>query len=201
MVQARRMFLEKKYRRLAGITAHICGSKAEGLDMKGSDTDIMLLIGNAYENNGENVSEDLSCKFDSLMQDTYPGYVLMECLKHGRFAGAIPSNKLKDVIYTNMPNDKSLFEMYFHGPSIAYSAFGLDTDFVHVLKCESWPEIARAYILRKRCLGWLSQEMINEIVKQGCYIVPVGSKVHNGSENEWRLSYSANDLWNVKGNS
>ena len=132
MVKARGMFLEKKYRRVAGITSHICGSKAEGLDMKGSDTDIMILIGNAYENNGENVSED-----------TYPGYVLMECLKHGRFAGAIPSNKLKDVIYTNMPNDKSLFEMCFHGPSIVYSASGLDTDFVHVLKCESWPEIAR----------------------------------------------------------
>jgi predicted nucleotidyltransferase len=43
----------------------ICGSKAEGLDMKGSDTDIMLLIGNAYENNGENVAEYLSYRYDS----------------------------------------------------------------------------------------------------------------------------------------
>jgi hypothetical protein len=32
--------------------------------------------------------------------------------------------------------------------------------------------------------------MINEIVKQGCYIVPVGITVDNGSENEWRLSFS-----------
>jgi hypothetical protein len=32
--------------------------------------------------------------------------------------------------------------------------------------------------------------MINEIVKLGCYIVPVGIKVHNGSENEWRLSFN-----------
>jgi hypothetical protein len=44
MVEARRMFLEKKYPpgvRIAGTTMQISGSKAEGLDMKGSDTDIM----------------------------------------------------------------------------------------------------------------------------------------------------------------
>jgi hypothetical protein len=37
----------------------ISGSKAEGLDMKGSDTDIMVLIGNAYENNGENLTRNI----------------------------------------------------------------------------------------------------------------------------------------------
>ena len=58
------------------------------------------------------------------------------------------------------------------------------------LKCKSWPEIAREWILRKRCFGWPSQEMINEIVKQGCGLVPVGIKVPNGSENEWRLSFN-----------
>jgi predicted nucleotidyltransferase len=51
------------------VHVQICGSKAEGLDMKGSDTDIMLLIGNAYENNGENVAEYLSYRYDSLMPD------------------------------------------------------------------------------------------------------------------------------------
>jgi hypothetical protein len=38
----------------------ISGSKAEGLDMKGSDTDIMILCGTAHENNGEHVTEYLS---------------------------------------------------------------------------------------------------------------------------------------------
>ena len=75
-------------------------------------------------------------------------------------------------------------------PSISSSSCGYDCDFVPYLKCESWPEIAREWICRKRCFGWPSQEMINEIVKLGCYIVPVGIKVHNGSENEWRLSFN-----------
>ena len=75
------MFLEKKYTpgvRIAGKTMQISGSKAEGLDMKGSDTDIMILCENAYENNSENVTEFQSFRYDSLMPDICPGYVLVE---------------------------------------------------------------------------------------------------------------------------
>ena len=193
MVEARRMFLEKKYPpgvRIAGTTMQISGSKAEGLDMKGSDTDIMVLIGNAYENNGENVAEYLSYRYDSLMPDIHPGYVLVELVVKGRVAYPCPSSTLKNTIFTVLPYFKFLLTMFLHGPSISISPCGDDVDIVPYLKCESWPVIAREWICRKRCFGWPSQEMINEIVKQGCYIVPVGSKVDNGSENEWRLSFS-----------
>jgi len=81
--------------------------------------------------------------------------------------------------------------------SINTHCFGQETDMVPHLKCKSWPEIAREWIFRKRCFGWPSQEMINEIVKQGCYIVPVGSKVNNGSENEWRLSFNLAEKYPV----
>ena len=193
MVGARRMFLEKKYPpgvRIAGSTMQVSGSKAEGLDMKGSDTDIMMLCGNAHENNGEHVTEYLSFRYDSLMPDIHPGYVLVECVIKGRVAAPYPSGALKNTIFTIFPYLKSLFTVFPHGPSISSSSFGDDIDLVPYLKCESWPEIAREWICRKRCFGWPSQEMINEIVKQGCYIVPVGIKVDNGSENEWRLSFS-----------
>jgi hypothetical protein len=193
MVEARRMFLEKMYPpdvRMAGITMQISGSKAEGLDMKGSDTDIIMLFGNAYENNGENVTEYLSYRYDSLMPDIHPGYVLVECVIKGRVTVPYPSSTLKNAICTGSPNFKSVLKMFLHGPSISYSSCGDDLDLVPCLKCESWPVTAREWICRKRCFGWPSQEIINEIVKQGCYIVPVGSKVHNGSENEWRLSFS-----------
>ena len=193
MVEARRMFLEKKYPpgvRIAGTTMQISGSKAEGLDMKGSDTDIMVLIGNAYENNSENVAEFLSFTYDSLMPDISPGYVLVESVIKGRVAGPYPSGTMKNIIFSFLPYLKSLLTMLPHGPSISSSSCGDDVDFVPYMKSESWPEIAREWICRKRCFGWPSQEMINDIVKQGCYIVPVGSKLHNGSEIEWRLSFS-----------
>ena len=193
MVGARRMFLEKKIPpgvRIAGTTMQISGSKAEGLDMKGSDTDIMVLIGNAYENNGEHVTEYLSYRYDSLMPDIHPGYVLVERVIKGRVVGPCPSGTLKNIIFSSLPYFKLIFTRFPHGPSISSSCCGNDIDLVPYLKCESWPEITIEWICRKRCFGWPSQEMINEIVKQGCYIVPVGSKVHNGSENEWRLSFS-----------
>jgi hypothetical protein len=164
----------------------ISGSKAEGLDMKSSDTDIMGLIGNAYENNCENATEYLRFRYDSLMPDIHPGYVLVESVIKGRVSGPFGSSTLKNTIFSFLPYLKSSFTTFPHGPSISNSSCGDDIDLVPCLKCESWPKIARAW----KCFGWPSQEMINEIVKQGCYIVPVGIKVHNGSENEWRLSFS-----------
>jgi len=193
MVKARRIFLEKKYScvvGMEGMTMHISGSKAEGLDMKDSDTDIMLLFGNAYENNGENVTEDLSYRFDSLLPDIYLGYVLVECLNYGRVTDDLPSGTVTENILTSAINCKSIVSMYTHGPSLSNSIFGQETDLVPHLKCKSWPEIAREWIFRKRCFGWPSQEMINEIVQQGCYIVAVGSKVNDGSGNEWTLSFN-----------
>ena len=193
MVGVRRMFLEKKFPpgvRIAGKTMQISGSKAEGLDMKGSDTDIMILCENAYENNSENVTEFQSFRYDSLMPDICPGYVLVESVIKGRVVGPFPSSTLKNIVFTILPFFKLAIQMLPHGPSISTSSCGDDIDLVPCLKCESWPEIAREWICRKRCFGWPSQEMINEIVKQGCYIVPVGSKVDNGSDNEWRLSFS-----------
>ena len=72
---------------------HISGSNADGLDMIGSD--VMMLFANAYANNGENATEDLSYRFNSLMTDTYPGYILVECLIHGIVAGDLASGNLK----------------------------------------------------------------------------------------------------------
>ena len=158
--------------------------------MKDSDTDIMMLCGNAYENNSENVTEFLSFRYDSLMPDIHPGYVLVESVIKGRVVGPFPSGTVKNTIFTLLPNLKSLFTAFPHGPSISSSSCGDDIDLVPYLKCESWPEIAREWICRKRCFGWPPQEMINDIVKQGCYIAPVGSKVDNVSDNECRLSFN-----------
>jgi hypothetical protein len=58
----------------------------------------MMLCGNAHENNGEHVTEFQSFRYNSLMPDIHPGYVLVECVIKGRVVGPYPSGTLKNGI-------------------------------------------------------------------------------------------------------
>ena len=65
-------------------------------------------------------------------------------------------------------------------------------DYVPCLHCVKWTILADGWAVRKRPADWPQQELISEIVSEGCHVVPV-SHHHNGDrvlETEWRLSFS-----------
>lgn len=65
-------------------------------------------------------------------------------------------------------------------------------DYVPCLHCVKWTTLADGWAVRKRPADWPQQELISEIVSEGCHVVPV-SHHHNGDsvlETEWRLSFS-----------
>ena len=53
-----------------------------------------------------------------------------------------------------------------------------------------WPEIAKEWITRKRPSGWPSQKLVNDVVADGCTLVPKGSTGSTKEDYEWRISFT-----------
>ncbi|CAC5394610.1 unnamed protein product [Mytilus coruscus] len=63
-------------------------------------------------------------------------------------------------------------------------------DYVIAIPCEAWPDVAVEWTQRKRHNGWLTPDIIKEIVSCGCHMVPVAHRHSNRPEIEWRLSFA-----------
>lgn len=63
-------------------SAYIIGSKSEGLNMPGSDTDMLNIQRHSAREKGDNSHNgsflDAYYTYDSLMSNVYPGYVILE---------------------------------------------------------------------------------------------------------------------------
>ena len=65
-------------------------------------------------------------------------------------------------------------------------------DYVPCLHCVKWTTLAEGWAVRKRPADWPQQELISEVVSEGCHVVPV-SYHQDGDhllQTEWRLSFS-----------
>ncbi|XP_045210717.2 uncharacterized protein LOC123562132 [Mercenaria mercenaria] len=95
---------------------------------------------------------------------------------------------LKNTVYSdNTPADAEQ-----HGPSWARQGIpGIkDSDHVPAMHCKSWPYEATAWLDRKRIGSWPTADMKRFAANNGCFVVPVGSKVSQSPELEWRISTS-----------
>ena len=66
------------------------------------------------------------------------------------------------------------------------SALGFDI--VPAIQLEHWPEISAGWQSRKR--QWPEQEVVEEIMKTKCHLVPVSHRFSSCPAIEWRLSFS-----------
>lgn len=88
---------------------------------------------------------------------------------------------------------KSYSSIKYHGPC-ANSFMGcVESDHVLCLHCSYWPKLTEDW--RKRCAlhNWPPKHVLEAILKHGCHLVPVGSKIlpnENEDELEWRMSFS-----------
>ncbi|VDI09974.1 Hypothetical predicted protein [Mytilus galloprovincialis] len=169
--------------------SQVIGSKSEGLDMSGSDTDLLLNFDSiAYEKNDKHSFSTGDLEYDSQMDNVPPGYVLL------KFTGretSMSSNQFHESTHylRNKFGYKESFTKERHGPATMVTICGEELDGVVSVKSESWPRVAREWIHRKRCFGWPSGKMINAIVQSGCHIVPVGCSSDHTNDKEWRLSF------------
>ncbi|CAC5384995.1 unnamed protein product [Mytilus coruscus] len=173
-VRIRRKLINEKFPydvRILGGYMFASGSRAEGLDMKGSDTDIMVIDGLAYENNIPTGSL-ITYRYDSMLNGSQPGYVLVQIEVKGYSPEIYASSNVKACFSSVLPFFKTAFSFTPHGPAITAGSCGNDLDIVPCLKSATWPKIASEWIHRKRKYGWPSQEIIKDMESQGCHLVP-----------------------------
>jgi hypothetical protein len=178
------------------------GSKAEGLNLPGSDFDVMFINKNINVYEREDVLSnyhDLRTKHNLVLDfdNAMPGFTLLciydvrewrntewnEKLIHINDDGLfLPNKTWKRVMNRN--ND------VINGPCLS-DPIGL-MDRAYCLRYSKWPSKARQWVDRPRLCGWPPESLINNIVQRGVLLVPIGSKSDSHKDNpfEWRISFS-----------
>ncbi|VDI17660.1 Hypothetical predicted protein [Mytilus galloprovincialis] len=177
------------------------GSKAEGLDMPGSDLDIMLV-------SKEHIVHETIPQFENKLHhsniisliidydNAQPGFVLLK-VHYG------PQFDLDDN--SILRSEGGFFfssKLYLQNLAFKYPCSNVngpclsnkdgDLDVAHSLKCQKWPSVAKKWLNRHRSSDWPSAYLISKIVKEPVLLVPIGSKSNLGEGHplEWRISFS-----------
>ncbi|VDH99858.1 Hypothetical predicted protein [Mytilus galloprovincialis] len=181
------------------------GSKSEGLDLPGSDLDIMYInqVDSVYNAKSE-VPSDLPYALYFDFENTPPGYVHIKLhqnnkrgmhtqhmysdnmlLANGHYKRLIQSMYIDKNIY-----NESMFFTEIHGP--CSSSICGSYDFLSTYECHSWPRNAAEWITRPRSYQWPQTELIEDIVRDNVLLAPIGSKSNKKKEDpyEWRMSFS-----------
>ncbi|CAC5423062.1 unnamed protein product [Mytilus coruscus] len=158
----------------------ISGSKGEGLQLKGSDHDVMCIdpFFKVYESNEDVVPHSGQCiplAMDT--EDTYPCFTQLRLLNNHelifipteRINNTFLGRKLSSELYKlfrmeDMSNTvgKGLTSTYkVHGPCITNLTGTYD--FAWCLKCDQWISEAQSWIIRPR-ITWPSPDLISKII-------------------------------------
>ena len=173
------------------------GSKAEGLNLPGSDFDVMFI--NKYINVYERVDvpsnyHDLRTKHNLVLDfdNAMPGFTLLRIYDVREWKA--------EVIHLNddglcLPNKKWKRAMNRKNRAINGPCFSDPLEVVdqaYCLRYSKWPSKARQWVDRPRFCGWPPESLINNIVQRGVLLVPIGSKSDSHKDNpfEWRISFS-----------
>ena len=187
---------------------YFTGSKAEGLDLPGSDADFMIDINNICDIKVSESTEDLlqstrGNKFLIVTDNVPPAFVLLKCVSlYDQSLGAAIVN-VGDNAYLSsqefLSSSKSLISgtktRRIQGPSIESWSETSDTsepgqDNVPSILYKDWPAAAAEWKDRPRHYGWPSQHDKESIEAFGCHLVPIGHLLSTKRSLEWRLSFS-----------
>ncbi|VDI23862.1 Hypothetical predicted protein [Mytilus galloprovincialis] len=183
------------------VTEITSGSKGEGLQLKGSDLDLMFIDPSfkVYESESDFVPQSSKCILLLMKtEDTHPCFTQLHLVNnhdltvdHGkRIKNSFLGRKLSSELYRlNCMEDITIVDgmMKIHGPCISTTTETIDTAWC--LKCDKWISQAKPWIIRPR-RTWPPLDLISKIISCGVLFVPIGYK---GSSNEilqWRMSIS-----------
>ena len=77
-----------------------------------------------------------------------------------------------------------------HGPCSSGFYGEIEVDFAACLALSNWPGIANEWIQRERHFGWPPRSVVQQIISNGCHVVPIGDPDSAMSDHQWRLSFS-----------
>ncbi|XP_071142580.1 uncharacterized protein [Mytilus edulis] len=176
------------------------GSLAEGIDLPGSDLDIMYVIKNV------DVIRDVSNIKHSVQQTTlvmendndHPGFTRLRLIAGGDGESFFIQNKCfqstRQGLYLSVKsfvdNIKSKipdFKLSSHGPCLSDN--NQQVDYAFCLRSKYLPYNALPWASRHR-LQWPPNSVIDKIKNYGCLLVPIGPSTLQDCNILWRLSFS-----------
>ena len=190
------------------VNVYFTGSKAEGLDLPGSDKDFMIDINNLGDIEVSESLQDLvrSTRRNKLLiitDNVPPAFVMLKCVTLQDpllLRSAVPMNDevyLSSQQFVSSPWLKSnkTETSRIQGPSIEIWNEYSDTsesgeDNVPSILCKFWPASSAEWKDRSRHYGWPSKHDREHIEQFGCHLVPIGHPLSARKSLEWRLSFS-----------
>ena len=197
------------------MSVYFTGSKAEGLDLPGSDEDYMWDINGPYNirvaqtQEARVASSPRSATLLLCTDGVHPGFALLRwlspiphslLLRASQYMCGFPH--LSSFLFTreclqaaNETNPQDGSTRAIQGPSIESWNEYMDrsesgVDHVHSIHCSFWPRGAEEWLHRPRRCGWPTPTDITQITDFGCHLVAVGYPLSSSKEMEWRISFS-----------
>ena len=174
------------------------GSIGEGLDMKGSDVDIMLVFKdvNVYEDINSTHLNSAETSVAMEMDDTKLGFSRLRLLHCNNSIILRMCKQVGNDLYLSSQLCTSMFLRKYkgsdlvHGPCLSDKDCNLDIALA--LKSRQWISIANQWITRSNC-PWPSSDVKSLIIEHGVLFVPIGSKGSKNEHIEWRISFSVSE--------
>ena len=197
---------------------YFTGSKAEGLDLPGSDMDFMFDINNDHnitmiQSLDEKLNISPLCIFLICTDNTHPGFALLQYVPnlHQTMIKPCVPQALKNLYGSQYLSSDLFVDSHSvsnalsigregetfkrQGPSLEYwhkfsdkSDSGWDN--VLSIHCAFWPNQAAEWINRVQNFDWPKPSDISSIIQFGFHLVPVGHPHSNRKSMEWRISFS-----------
>jgi hypothetical protein len=174
------------------------GSFGEGLEMKGSDVDMMHVVRDVhvYEDINKVRFNSRETSFVMDMDDCKLGFtqlrlvqcnhtnILQWCKQVGNYVYF--SNELLKLNYMEQMGPHTII----HGPCV--SDMDGDNDFALCFHSREWISPAHKWIKRPNS-SWPSSELKSKIIDHGILFVPIGCKGSKNEDIEWRFSFSVGE--------
>ena len=194
------------------INTYFTGSKAEGLDLPGSDRDYMCDMNKMHNMQVIQTEKDKAVAternlFAMSTENVRQCFVILRSVRpildiqlFNACQEIDSSLYLSSYLYVHNEEadcSKSIPHMAItrQGPSVEGWSPYMDrsesgTDVVHSIHCSFWPDIAREWLSRPRRYPWPSPRDMTTIVEFGFHLVPIGHPQSNTNMMEWRISFS-----------
>jgi hypothetical protein len=178
------------------------GSSAEGLDLPGSDMDIMFVLSDVQViQNVQHMNRSARYSTTLLAEDDmeFPGFSRLKLIAEGDqkyrntsaecFVETINGIFLSNISFVRQFLEKFVsLKTSVHGPCLSDKDELLDIAIC--LHLDSWPRQAETWLFRHRPGQWPPDIIIDTIFNFGCILVPIGPKEIENNELLWRISFS-----------
>ena len=193
---------------------YFTGSRAEGLDLPGSDKDFMFDINDEHhlkviQSLDESPNISSYSVFLMCTENVHPGFALLQHVNQNTMDPFLHLVSQRIYGVQHLSSDL-LAQIYFIGQQV-YASEGQKfarqgpsverwtpyedkskpgTDNVPSIHCPFWPNEAAEWITRLRNFDWPTSFDISSIIEFGCHLVPIGHPHSDMKLMEWRISFS-----------